>query len=145
MDMLGNWTMKTNTPGDNLFVTISVNHPKHGEYFSASLMAKRVSSSMHTDLALFFWLMPHKVALWIYLQALKLWWKGVPFLQHPRYYNPRYREDAILSDEKLHCCPALAFEMQNNQQDREHCSNPADYSTSRHHGFTWRDAKWPWC
>ncbi|KAH0755375.1 hypothetical protein KY290_025645 [Solanum tuberosum] len=68
MDMLGNWTMKTNTPGDNLFVTISVNHPKHGEYFSASLMAKRVSSSTHTDLDLFFWLMPHKVALGIYWQ-----------------------------------------------------------------------------
>ncbi|KAH0676664.1 hypothetical protein KY285_024465 [Solanum tuberosum] len=69
MDMLGNWTMKTNTPGDNLFVTISVNHPKHGEYFSASLMAKRVSSSTHTDLDLFFWLMPHKVAFGIYWQG----------------------------------------------------------------------------
>lgn len=61
--------MKTNTPGDNLFVTISVNHPKHGEYFIASLMAKRISSSMHTDLDLFFWLMPHKVAFWIYWQV----------------------------------------------------------------------------
>ncbi|KAK4380589.1 hypothetical protein RND71_002451 [Anisodus tanguticus] len=68
--MLGNWTMKTNTPGDNLFLTISENHPKHGDYFSASLMAKRVSSSMYTDLALFFWLMPHKVAFWIYWQGL---------------------------------------------------------------------------
>lgn len=145
MDMLGNWTMKTNTPGDNLFVTISVNHPKHGEYFSASLMARRVLSSMHTDPALFFWLMPHKVALWIYWQALKLWWKGVPLLQHPRYYNPRYRGEAILSDEKLQCCPAFVFETQNNQQDGEHHSNPAADSTSRHHGFTWRDAKWPWC
>ncbi|KAG5607654.1 hypothetical protein H5410_029146 [Solanum commersonii] len=145
MDMLGNWTMKTNTPGDNLFVTISVNHPKHGEYFSASLMAKRVSSSTHTDLDLFFWLMPHKVALGIYWQALKLWWKGVPFLQHPRYYNTRYRDEAILFDEKLQCCPAFVFETQNNQQAGEHCSNPADHSTSRHHGFTWRDAKWPWC
>ncbi|KAH0677804.1 hypothetical protein KY285_025605 [Solanum tuberosum] len=145
MDMQGNWTMKTNIPGDNLFVTISVNHPKHGEYFSASLMAKRVSSSTHTDLDLFFWLMPHKVALGIYWQALKLWWKGVPFLQHPRYYNPRYRDEAILSDEKLQCCPAFVFETQNNQQAGEHCSNPADHSTSRHHGFTWRDAKWPWC
>ncbi|CAN4095932.1 unnamed protein product [Withania somnifera] len=145
MDMLGNWTMKTNTPGDNLFVTISVNHPKHGEYFSASLIANRVSSSLHTDPALFFWLMPHKVALWIYWQALKLWWKGVPFLQHPRYYNPRYKEEAILFDEKLQCCPVFVFETQNHQQAGDHCSNPADDSSSRHHGFTWRDAKWPWC
>ncbi|KAJ8530806.1 hypothetical protein K7X08_023687 [Anisodus acutangulus] len=145
MDMLGNWTMRTNTPGDNLFVTISVNHPKHGDYFSASLMAKRVSSSTHTDLALFFWLMPHKVAFWIYWQALKLWWKGVPFLQHPRYYNPRYRGEAVLSDEKLQCCPVFVFEAQNNQQAGEHCSNPAAHSTSKRHCFTWRDAKWPWC
>ncbi|XP_060179608.1 uncharacterized protein LOC132609577 isoform X1 [Lycium barbarum] len=139
MDMLGTWTMKTNIPGDNLFVTISVNHPKHGDYFSASLMAKRVSSSMHTDLALFFWLMPHKVAFWIYWQALKLWWKGVPFLQHPRYYNPRYRGEAVLSDENLQCCPVFVFETQNNQ------SAVAAHSTSKHHCFTWRDAKWPWC
>ncbi|XP_060179620.1 uncharacterized protein LOC132609580 isoform X2 [Lycium barbarum] len=139
MDMLGTWTMKTNTPGDNLFVTISVNHPKHGDYFSASLMAKRVSSSMHTDLALFFWLMPHKVAFWIYWQALKLCWKGVPFLQHPRYYNPRYRGEAVLSDENLQCCPVFVFETQNNQPA------VAAHSNSKHHCFTWRDAKWPWC
>jgi len=87
---------------------------------------------------------PFLLSLYI-SQALKLWWKGVPFLQHPRYYNPRYRDEAILSDEKLQCCPAFVFETQNNQQAGEHCSNPADHSTSRHHGFTWRDAKWPWC
>ncbi|KAG5568345.1 hypothetical protein H5410_064634, partial [Solanum commersonii] len=75
--------------------------------------------------------------------VLKLWWKGVPFLQHPMYYNPRYREEAILSDENLQCCPPFVFETQNNQQAGEHCSNPADHSTSSHHGFTWRDAKWP--
>ncbi|KAH0676667.1 hypothetical protein KY285_024468 [Solanum tuberosum] len=85
MDMLGNWTMKT----------ISVNHPKHGEYFSASLMAKRVSSSTHTDLDLFFWLMPHKIALGIYWQALKLWWKGVPFLQHPRHRTINRLESTV--------------------------------------------------
>nr|GEU97452.1 zinc finger, CCHC-type [Tanacetum cinerariifolium] len=64
-DMLGSWSLKTNTPGDNLVVTISVNHPKLGDYFTASLTANRVSSSS-VQHAVFFWLMPHKVALWIY-------------------------------------------------------------------------------
>lgn len=63
--MLGSWKIKTSEPDDNLFVAISVQHPKLGDYFSASLVARRVPSSA-TDHALFFWLMPHKVALWIY-------------------------------------------------------------------------------
>lgn len=63
--MLGNWRIRTSAPGDNLFVLISVQHPKLGDYFSASLTAKRMSS-LATDHALFFWLMPHKVAFWIY-------------------------------------------------------------------------------
>lgn len=63
--MLGNWSIRTDTPGDNLVVNISVKHPKHGDYFTASLRANRVSSSS-VDHAVFFWLMPHKVALWIY-------------------------------------------------------------------------------
>ena len=64
--MLGNWTIKANAPGDNLYVAISVQHPKLGNYFTATLKAKRVSSSTLSNHATFFWLMPHKVALWIY-------------------------------------------------------------------------------
>ncbi|XP_023892026.2 uncharacterized protein LOC112004035 isoform X1 [Quercus suber] len=66
MDMLGNWNMRANAPGDNLYVTISVQHPKLGDYFTAVLKAKRVPSSLVSDHAMFFWLMPHKVAVWIY-------------------------------------------------------------------------------
>ncbi|GMP71832.1 hypothetical protein CsSME_00030093 [Camellia sinensis var. sinensis] len=73
MDMLGNWSMKTNAPGDNIFVTISVRHPKLGDYFTASLTGKRISSSA-ADHALFFWLMPHKVALAIYWEVNALAW-----------------------------------------------------------------------
>jgi len=43
--MPGNWSIKANAPGDNLFVAISVQHPKLGNYFTATLQAKRVSSS----------------------------------------------------------------------------------------------------
>ncbi|EXC29336.1 hypothetical protein L484_021644 [Morus notabilis] len=66
MDMLGNWSIKANAPGDNLFVAISVQHPTLGDYFTATLRAKKVSSSSVSDHSLFFWLMPHKVAVWIY-------------------------------------------------------------------------------
>ncbi|KAI3979216.1 hypothetical protein MKX01_017041, partial [Papaver californicum] len=66
-DMLGNWTIKATAPGNTLFISISVQHPKLGDYFIATLTAKRVSFGA-TNLALFFWLMPHKVALWIYWQ-----------------------------------------------------------------------------
>lgn len=65
-DMSGNWTIRANAPGDNLFVAISVQNPELGDYFTATLNAKKVSPSSVSDHALFFWLMPHKVAVWIY-------------------------------------------------------------------------------
>lgn len=64
--MLGNWNIRANSPGENLNVSISVQHPQLGDYFVATLRAKRVSSVTVSDHAMFFWLMPHKVALWIY-------------------------------------------------------------------------------
>lgn len=64
--MLGNWSIRVNVPGDTLSVFISVHHPELGDYFVATLKAKRISSLLVSDHAIFFWLMPHKVALWIY-------------------------------------------------------------------------------
>ncbi|KAL5841180.1 hypothetical protein ACOSQ3_011783 [Xanthoceras sorbifolium] len=136
MDMLGNWRIRTNTPGENLIVTISVQHPELGDYFVATLKAKRVSSSLLSDNAMFFWLMPHKVAIWIYWHAFKLWWKKVPFVQHPRYTDPAYKEEALIRDQKLQCCPAVGGENDNH-----------GYLAGRSSGsrwFKWRDAKWPW-
>lgn len=138
MDMLGNWTIKVNSPEDDLSVSIMVQHPDLGSYFTATLRAKRIPASMVTNPTLFFWLMPHKVALWIYWHALKLWWKGVPFIQHPRYLNQAYREEALLRDQNLSCC----------KLDKAELSVPCSKDDQQHvktHGFTWRDAKWPWC
>ncbi|KAL0352843.1 UNVERIFIED_CONTAM: hypothetical protein Sangu_0865600 [Sesamum angustifolium] len=75
MDMLGNWSVKTNDPADNLHVVISVQHPQLGNYFTASLTAKRLASLTAEDHSMFFWLMPHKVAFWIYWhdQAIVNW------------------------------------------------------------------------
>ncbi|MED6184273.1 hypothetical protein PIB30_045907 [Stylosanthes scabra] len=66
MDMLGSWNIKASDPGESLTVSISVHHPDLGNYFTASLIAKRLPSSSESDHAIFFWLMPHKVAVWIY-------------------------------------------------------------------------------
>ncbi|KAK1425358.1 hypothetical protein QVD17_20709 [Tagetes erecta] len=135
MDMLGNWKIKTSVPGDNLVVNISVNHPKLGDYFTASLTANRVSSSS-VEHAVFFWLMPHKVAIWIYWHALKLWWKKVVFIQHPRYDNPSYKKDATARDKILGCCQVFESETNNQQQTEQ--------SSETDRWFRWRDAKWPW-
>lgn len=136
MDMHGNWKIKATAPGNDLSVVISVHHPNLGEYFCAILRAHRVSSSKVPDHMLFFWLMPHKVAVWIYWHALKLWWKSVPFIQHPRYDNPAYRDEAVLRDRKLNCCMAKDYEKS------VLCTK--DDKIVKGHQFHWTDAKWPW-
>ncbi|KAL5577251.1 hypothetical protein UlMin_018950 [Ulmus minor] len=143
MDMHGNWSIKTNSPGDILSLAISVQHPTLGNYFTATLRAKKVSSSSVSDHALFFWLMPHKVAVWIYWHALKLWWKNVSFVQHPRYTHPAYREEAMTRDEKLRCCQGIGLDEGKNIQVEgyQECVDDSNSGTRR---FTWRDAKWPW-
>ena len=70
--MLGNWSIKASAPDDTLFVSISVQHPDLGNYFTATLKANRVPLSLVSDHALFFWLMPHKVAVWIYWHVSKV-------------------------------------------------------------------------
>ncbi|MED6120392.1 hypothetical protein PIB30_020405 [Stylosanthes scabra] len=140
MDMLGSWNIKANDPGESLTLSISVHHPDLGNYFTATLTAKRLSSSSQSDHAIFFWLMPHKVALWIYWHAIKLWWKNVAFVQHPRYTVPTYREEALKRDEKLQCC---GLSDEGRERGKEHgCCLGETSPKSR--WFRWRDAKWPW-
>ncbi|KAM1235184.1 hypothetical protein ACFX13_004770 [Malus domestica] len=140
--MLGNWSIRANAPADDLFVSISVQHPNLGNYFTATLKAKRVSSSLASDHALFFWLKPHKVAVWIYWHAFKLWWKNVSFVQHPRYSNPAYREEALVRDQKLKCCQAVGY-----GEDKPHLQPKGSRQGCIANGksearfCTWRDAK----
>uniref|UniRef100_A0A7N0V4X6 DUF1365 domain-containing protein n=1 Tax=Kalanchoe fedtschenkoi TaxID=63787 RepID=A0A7N0V4X6_KALFE len=141
MDMLGNWSIKTREPAENLFIEISVKHPELGDYFTASLKARRVPNSS-SDHAWFFWLMPHKVAIWIYWHALKLWWKNVSFIQHPRYSNPNYREDALLRNRKLQCCPVSSFAAGKSDEGSNLSSTVNKDIKDR--PCMWTDAKWPW-
>ncbi|KAL6198156.1 hypothetical protein ACLB2K_027948 [Fragaria x ananassa] len=144
MDMVGNWSIKANAPDDTLFVSISVQHPDLGNYFTATLKANRVPSSLVSDHALFFWLMPHKVAVWIYWHALKLWWKNVAFVQHPRYTNPAYRDEALVRNQKLHCCPAIRLNKDKHQQLEGGSQGCMVNKESEPRYIKWRDAKWPW-
>ncbi|KAH9287732.1 hypothetical protein KI387_031849, partial [Taxus chinensis] len=67
MDMLGNWKMHASLPGRNLSLTILVQHPEFGNYFTATLEAKKVEQLI-VNPEIFIWLVPHKVAVWIYWQ-----------------------------------------------------------------------------
>lgn len=137
MDMLGSWNIKAGDPGENLNISISVHHPEFGNYFTASLKAKKLCSTSASDHAVFFWLMPHKVAVWIYWHAIKLWWKNVKFIQHPRYAIPTYRDEALIRDRKLQCC-GFSPQRGSNQD----CL--VDEASPRDRWFRWIDAKWPW-
>ncbi|CAN8290680.1 unnamed protein product [Cochlearia groenlandica] len=144
MDMLGNWTIRANEPGDDLFVSIESRHPHLGNFFSATLRAKKVIVS---DPAVFFWLMPHKVAIWIYWHALKLWWKNVPFVQHPRYSNPSYREDSAKRDQELRCGGLDGSNSDKTVKYDGFDANGCSSSSNSGFGgcrFAWRDANWPW-
>ncbi|KAJ9135850.1 hypothetical protein P3X46_032978 [Hevea brasiliensis] len=144
MDMLGDWRIRANSPGDGLSVSISVQHPELGDYFVATLKAKRISLFLGSDHDLFFWLMPHKVAFWIYWHALKLWWKNVPYIQHPRYSSPKYREEAMARDQKLQCSQAPVRDKDKYLPHDGFC--PGNFSDGNYieRQFKWRDAKWPW-
>ncbi|XP_050370374.1 uncharacterized protein LOC126788427 [Argentina anserina] len=144
MDMIGNWNIRTNAPDDTLFVSISVQHPDLGNYFTATLKAKRVPSSLVSDHALFFWLMPHKVAVWIYWHAFKLWWKNVAFIQHPRYTSPGYREEALVRNQKLQCCPAIRLDKEKHLQFEGSSQGCRVNNENESRYIKWRDAKWPW-
>eukprot|EP00252_Welwitschia_mirabilis_P005063 TRINITY_DN1547_c0_g1_i3.p1 TRINITY_DN1547_c0_g1~~TRINITY_DN1547_c0_g1_i3.p1 ORF type:complete len:293 (+),score=42.87 TRINITY_DN1547_c0_g1_i3:74-952(+) len=114
MDMLGVWKIKATVPGTSLFLTIQLQHPEYGDYFSAVLKANKLEKApLNTELL--YWLMPHKVAVWIYWQAFKLWWKGVPFIAHPKYTTGKgYREEAL------------------------------KHSTNSGRWCIWKDSYWPW-
>ncbi|XP_010538253.1 PREDICTED: uncharacterized protein LOC104812673 [Tarenaya hassleriana] len=145
MDMLGNWKIRASDPGDDLHVSIEVlffsslvrSNPHTRIYTHIYIYATRVS-----DHAIFFWLMPHKVAIWIYWHALKLWWKNVSFIQHPRYSNPSYKEDAILRDQKLRCGGLDESDQDEIMEvDGFNAGSCGNFGACR---FAWRDAKWPW-
>lgn len=89
MDMRSTWRIKATEPRERLFLSVGCSHPEHGDFFLASFDA-RISSQPHlpneTASLGTLWrygFQPHRVALWIYWQAVLLLWKGVPFYGPP--------------------------------------------------------------
>ncbi len=138
MDMKGVWVMQATSPGQELLLQISVQHPDYGLYFRAILKAKRIDG-VH-DPELFTWLMPHKVAFWIYWQALLLICKGVSFVPHPKYTDEnKYRERA--QNDPTHLC----FAPLSNDSGVDVVSNGNTEGKIRQRPCTWRDApSYPW-
>ncbi|BBN16824.1 uncharacterized protein MPTK1_7g09610 [Marchantia polymorpha subsp. ruderalis] len=147
MDMEGSWLLHATCPGEKLALTIRVDHPQFGNFFMATLRAKKISVQ---NPEFFSWLMPHKVALWIYWQALVLLWKGVSFIQHPKYVDgDAYRERATIRDQVMKGgCPMS--EGSDGRARREQmaagtCRESSGASAESRRHCTWREAAGqPW-
>ena len=87
-DMHSAWSLRASDPGASLEVHVSCRHPELGHFFDAALRAKRLppaqAAAASAQSERWAWLMPHKVAWWIYWHALLLLWRGLPFLSHPK-------------------------------------------------------------
>lgn len=144
MDMKAVWRMQAATPGQELLLRIGCQHPDLGNYFEAILKAKRVERGV--DPEVFTWIMPHKVAFWIYWQALQLMWKGVSFIPHPKYIDgDGYRERA--QQHSTHNCPALLKVDDASKMPPSGCLTVKDVNdNSKEQRFcTWREAPgYPW-
>lgn len=96
MDMHSVWKLRAPHPTESLKVSVHVHHPEHGAYFDAVLTGRRCGSTAQRgerDGIRALWrygFQPHRVAFWIYWQAIKLLWKGVHFYSPP---DKSYRSD----------------------------------------------------
>lgn len=90
MDMIYHW--RSNKPGVQLSVYME-NHRQGRREFNAAMHLKRreITSAALNRILAAYPVMTLKVAWGIYWQALRLWWKKIPFHPHPR----RRREAAV--------------------------------------------------
>tara|TARA_B110000305_G_C19379204_1_gene608655 strand:+ start:370 stop:1377 length:1008 start_codon:yes stop_codon:yes gene_type:complete len=85
MDTLGDWEISVSDPGQHFVLRVAVKgHPEWGDYFLASLAAKRDDHAPHArsersgiTRLLLHSCTPHRIAFWIYLQAIKIAWAGI--------------------------------------------------------------------
>eukprot|EP00249_Psilotum_nudum_P006938 c20171_g1_i1 orf=206-1270(+) len=150
MDMLGSWKIRASIPGYQLSVTVAIEHPKMGRYFTAMLQTRRVNCSLRNP-DLFLWLMPHKVAAAIYWQAMKLWWKGILFCSHPKYIEGNmYRKRAIEHDQELKFVHKKMLKESTMCQASSIKDALSQWPTMQGNELgnprfcTWQDAHWPW-
>ena len=87
------------------------------------------------------------------VQALRLWLKNVKFLDHPRYLNLNYRDEALKRDLELRStCSFLLKQKADNQRSSSidvsraistHLDSKGDENITKR-WCIWRDAQWPW-
>lgn len=91
MDMQGEWQLTATDPEEDFRLMVSVKgHPKFGDYFFAKLDAQRDQSAPHArNERSGIWRLlqhactPHRVAFWIYAEAICLLSKGVGMFPPP--------------------------------------------------------------
>jgi DUF1365 family protein len=102
MDQQYHWRLSP--PGESLRVGIS--NFRHGEHqFSAALNLRRREWNAR-ELRRALWrhpLMPQRIYAGIYWQALKLWWRGAPYYQHPGSHPESAGRTQNIEEEHVEC------------------------------------------
>eukprot|EP00908_Phaeocystis_cordata_P025670 Transcript_813.p1 GENE.Transcript_813~~Transcript_813.p1 ORF type:complete len:335 (-),score=115.65 Transcript_813:894-1841(-) len=135
-DMRSSWSLRAPAPGASLEVHVGCEHPEMGHFFDAMLQATRLppeqAAAVSRRSEVWSWLMPHKVAVWIYWHAAVLMWRGLPFLSHPKAHGELEASKADVTERAA-------------KAGRSTC--PAAVGAARQGTcpYTWRDAtSYPW-
>jgi len=115
MDIAYRW--RIGEPGERL--TIGIENLQHGERpFQATLRLKRrpMTAWQRMRLPVRYPLLPQRIALGIYAQALRLWWKGVPTVPHPGYVDEVGDETSAVAGESVG--PVLELHRREYQREK---------------------------
>jgi len=112
-DMQSSWALRTAPPGEKLHVRVDVTaHPTLGDFFVATLELDAAPAERVGDADRWGYLMPHRVAWWIYWHAaVLLVRKGLAFNFHPKSsagLDYRLAPSRKAAQQGWPACPVLA-------------------------------------
>ena len=112
-DMLSSWGLRASPPAERINVRVDVTaHPQLGDFFVATLDLRRVGPNRVGDADAWAFLMPHRVAWWIYAHAATLILrKGLAFYGHPKSVageDYRLAPARAAAQQGWPACPVLA-------------------------------------